>query len=574
MPSTPKRSSGAGSTIMAWVFIAAVVAVVLAAINWGQAWMPVKGSKVSWNPIELIKYATAGQFHWSTGSTILLVVLLIGIMVVLTFGYYFLIAPLLNRGKDTKTPAGRSILSVMGFKPAVRKARQALTVPEGTEDADMVVKVAYNGKTALWAQWEDAGWCYAPQRAGKTLYIVVPAILEAIGPVLTTSTKVDVLFWTAIARQQKGRVAVFDLDQISNWPDQVRWNPISGCEDQNEALDRGLAWASAAPMKGTKNGDWFSGQAAAVLGRLLHAAAIGHKDMGDVIKWIMDPSNREPVDILTSFGYNDVFTGHLKERLSSRAGETQDSIKATLMGLVEPLVSERVLSQFRVPTSVAFKAEDFLAGNNTLYVLADGADSRMAPLVSMFTDYVFRTAKRLSQQRPGGRLWPPLSMLLDEAPNVAALPDMTSVLTDSGGRGIRVLGFSQSFSQNVSRWGREVAETIEETANVKFLLPGLKASHLKEYAEEMGVRDEQRSSYSVGRGGGSRTVSTAEKAVMRAEELKQLEVGQALMVYRNVPPTVVRLEAVFERKDAAGIKDQKHQAEALAGRIAVEETGR
>lgn len=571
MVSTPKRSSGAGSTFMAWVFIAGVAGVVLAAINWGQAWMPVKGSKVSWNPIELIKYATAGQFHWSTGSTILLVVLLIGTMVVLTFGYYFLIAPLLNRGKDTKTPAGRSILSVMGFKPAVRKARQALTVPEDTEDADMVVKVAYNGKTALWAQWEDAGWCYAPQRAGKTLYIVVPAILEAIGPVLTTSTKVDVLFWTAIARQQQGRVAVFDLDQISNWPDQVRWNPIDGCEDQTEALDRGRAWAAAAPMKGTKNGDWFSKQASAVLGRLLHAAALAHKDMGDVMRWIVEDKDTEPVDVLERAGYNDVFTGHLKERAASRAGETQDSIKATLMDLVEPLVSERVLSQFRVPASAAFRAEDFLRGNNTLYVLADGADSRMAPIVSMFTDYVFRTAKRVSQQRPGGRLWPPLSMLLDEAPNVAALPDMTSVLTDSGGRGIRVLGFSQSFSQNVSRWGRDVAETIEETANVKFLLPGLKASHLKEYAEEMGVEDHRRTSYSTGKNGGSRTVSTDEKAIMRAEELKQLDVGRALLVYRNAPPTIVRLEAVFERKDAAGIKDQYRQAQALAGRVNFEE---
>lgn len=571
MVTQPRKSSGIGSTLAAWVLIAAVVGTVLASINWGQAWMPVAGSKVSWNPVELVKYMMAGQFQWSTGSTILLVALVLGLIIVLTFGYYFLLAPLLGRNKDTQTPVGRSISSVMGFKPAVRKARQALELPEGTDDADVVVKVAYNGKTALWAQWEDAGWCYAPQRAGKTLFIVVPAILEAIGPVLTTSTKVDVLFWTAIARQQKGRVVVFDLDQISNWPDQARWNPIDGCEDQTEALDRGLAWASAAPMEGTRNGDWFSKQAAAILGRLLHAAAIGHKDMGDVIRWIVTPSDSEPVEILGQAGYDDVFTGHLKERLSSRAGETQDSIKATLMGLVEPLVSERVLSQFRVPASAAFRADEFLNGNNTLYVLADGADSRMAPLVSMFTDYVFRTAKRLSQQRPGGRLWPPLSMLLDEAPNVAALPNMISVLTDSGGRGIRVMGFSQSFAQNVARWGKEVAEAIEETANTKLLLPGLKASNLKEYAEEMGSRDEERTSYSMGRGGGSRTVSTLEKSIMKAEELKHLDVGQAVLVYRNVPPTIVRLEPVFERKDAPGLKDQKRQAEALTGRVNVQE---
>lgn len=569
MTSQPKKSSGAGSTIMAWVFIATVVAVALTAINWGQAWMPVKGSKVSWNPIELIKYATAGQFHWSVGSTILLVVLLLGLMVVLTFGYSFLIAPLLSRGKDAKTPAGRSILSMMGFKPAVRKARQALTVPEGTEDADMVVKVAYNGKTALWAQWEDAGWCYAPQRGGKTLFVVVPAILEAIGPVLTTSTKVDVLDWTVIARREKGAVSVFDLDQISGWPDQARWNPIHGCQDQLEALDRGRAWAAAAPMEGTKNGSWFTKQAGAVLGRLLHAAALDHKEMTDVIGWIVDDSDTEPIQILERAGYNEVFIGLLTERASSGARETQDSIKATLMDLVEPLVADRVLAQFRFPASQAFDVEDFLRGNNTLYVIADGADSRLAPLVSMFTDHVFRAAKRLSQQKAGGRLWPPFEMLLDEAPNVAALPDMASVLTDSGGRGIRVMGFSQSFAQVEARWGQDVAETIRETANLKLLMPGLDVKHLKSFAEEMGVEDRERISYSKSRSGGSRTVSTEERAIMRANELKQLNVGQALLVYRNMPPTVVRLQPVFERKDAAALREQYKEAQTIAGRKSV-----
>ena len=123
-------------------------------------------------------------------------------------------------------------------------------------------------------QYEDSCWIYAPARAGKTLTIVAPGILSAPGPVLATSTKVDVLTHTAIARLEAGQVLAFDLEQITGWPHQVLWNPVRGCQDENEALARGKAWARATSRGNVKNGDWFADQAAAVLGRLLHAAAL------------------------------------------------------------------------------------------------------------------------------------------------------------------------------------------------------------------------------------------------------------------------------------------------------------
>lgn len=62
-------------------------------------------------------------------------------------------------------------------------------------------------------------------------------------------------------------------------------------------------------------------------------------------------------------------------------------------------------------------------------------------------------------------------MVLDEAPNVAAFSNMAELITDTGGRGIQVIGISQSFIQNEARWGREEAKAIESNASLKLIFP-------------------------------------------------------------------------------------------------------
>ena len=58
--------------------------------------------------------------------------------------------------------------------------------------------------------------------------------------------------WTAAARESVGKVHVGDWENITGWQSTVKWNPIYGCED--EVLERGKAWANAAPMEGTSKG--------------------------------------------------------------------------------------------------------------------------------------------------------------------------------------------------------------------------------------------------------------------------------------------------------------------------------
>ncbi|MGP4968534.1 type IV secretory system conjugative DNA transfer family protein [Glutamicibacter ardleyensis] len=561
---SPQRES----SFTTFLIIAVLAGIVLASLNWGENITPT-GSRVSWNPLDLLEAGLDGDLAWPVASWFILG----GITVVLIAGYVLITELWISPRKNTSkfNPQGASITSMMGFTAAWHKARQIYgpSVTKKTAEAFIALAVYTNAskKVPLYIQLEDSLWVYAPARGGKTSSIVVPMVLSAPGPVLATSTKPDVVAWTATARQAQGEVFVCDWEDITGWPHRVKWTPIYGCEDEDEALERGKAWANAAPMEGTKNGSWFSAKAGSVLGRLLHAAALEDRTMDDLLLWIFDSHNPEPITILEDHRKSRAFIQPLRERTESRAGETEDSIKSTLLSLAEPLVTEKVLSQFRFRRGEAFDINEFLEGQNTLHIVVDGEKSPLGTLSTMFADQVYRAARRKSSAFASGRLWPVFRVVLDEAPNVAAFSNMAELITDTGGRGIQVIGISQSFIQNEARWGKEEAKAIESNASLKLIFPGINSEDLKTYASDMGVRDKARISHSSSKTGGSRTTSTEEKAIVRAEELKHLRFGQATAVYRNLPPHVVHTEMVWQRKDHKHLKDMKDQTLRTCGKV-------
>jgi type IV secretion system protein VirD4 len=501
----------------------------------------------------------AGEFLWPGAATWILIVLavlaLVGTgMLMAIFGG--------NKHRDDGLPRYKDLEKRMGKNAALAKAKQSLELPADASEEEMIVALCKLDGQTLYVQHEDSMWVFAPQRSGKTLFLAVGITLDAPGAVIATSTKNDLLMLTAIARERRGDVSVFDLQDISGWSNKVRWNVVDGCEDPDEALARGKAWAGAQPMGDVKNGDFFNSKAAAILGRFLHAAALGDKSIDDVVKWANDFTDSEPLEILTQHKAPAAFTARLRTLTTSRAGETVDSIQETLAGLLEPLTSPKALDTLTPPKGEGFDMEKFLEKPNTIYLLTDGERSPVAPLVAMFADFMFRKAQRISQSMPGGRLWPVLTMVLDEAPNVAAIPDMAGALSDSGGRGIRIIGFSQSFAQNRQRWGAEAATAIRGTSSIRLFLPGLEElDELDKIARAAGTTRKERVSTSQGRGGSSRTVSEEERPVIRGNEIQQLPVGEAFMHYSNVAPARVKLMPWWERADANQIKEDKATAQ-------------
>ena len=131
-----------------------------------------------------------------------------------------------------------------------------------------------------------------PPRSGKGLHLVINAILDAPGAVVTTSTRPDNIAATIDARKERGPVAVFDPQHLTAGlravsGSGVRWSPIRGCEHPLTAMIRasGLASSTGLSSGGVESGGFWEGKARSALQALLHAAALEQLPTRALFEW-------------------------------------------------------------------------------------------------------------------------------------------------------------------------------------------------------------------------------------------------------------------------------------------------
>jgi hypothetical protein len=170
---------------------------------------------------------------------------------------------------------------------------------------------AYLGLTPN-GQWvtadpEHSVMVLGPPRSGKTSTIVIPSILAAPGPVVSTATKTDVMDATWRARSQTGQVWLFDpAGEREDWPEGIRrlsWSPVAAATSWDNALLMARAMASAStPAKGTSNEDHWRERSTALLAPLLYAARLTEQPVGEVLGWVLRGELQEPAQTLTDHG--------------------------------------------------------------------------------------------------------------------------------------------------------------------------------------------------------------------------------------------------------------------------------
>ncbi len=197
-------------------------------------------------------------------------------------------------------------------------------------------------------------------------------------------------------------------------------------------------------------------------------------------------------------------------------------------------------------------------GPATLYVVCEGGSAAStAPLATALISAIVRAGRRASQHCHEGRLDPVCTFVLDEAPNVAPIPEMPLLISDGGGRGMPAWVFAQSFGQLRARWGRDEADTMWGSAPIKLVLGGAsETDDLERLSRLMGERRVRRVSTSRSGSGWSRQTSTERERVLPVEQIRQLDVGQALLLYRSLPPAIVDLTPWWQRRDAKAFGTQ------------------
>jgi type IV secretory pathway TraG/TraD family ATPase VirD4 len=466
-------------------------------------------------------------------------------------------------GADVKqTASDAALLSRAGsLRPSLSKPR--------AKDVGYLLGMS-RGKQ-VWASVEDSILLVGPPRSGKGLHVVINAILDAPGAVITTSTRPDNLTATLTARAQHGPVAVFDPQHLAEGvPAGLRWSPIRGCEDPLTAMIRaaGLASTTGLNSSGVGDGSFWEGKTRVALQALLHAAAIDGRTPAELFRWTLDPSAAaDAVAILNASPRAATGWADSLQAMLDCDPKTRDSIwqgvSLALAALADPRVLDAVSPR---PGDPVFDPDTFIRNKGTLYLLATGAGANnSAALVAAFIEDIVEAARRIAARSPGARLDPPLLLALDEVGNLAPLPSLPTLMAEGGGTGITTMPVLQSLAQARDKWSEHAAGSIWDSSIVKIILGGASNSRdLADLSTLIGERDEATDSTTVGEHGSrSAQRSIRRVAIMPPDTIRTLAFGTALVLLRSAPPIVTRLGKWTDRPDADQLRADRADLETL-----------
>ncbi|WP_246070038.1 type IV secretory system conjugative DNA transfer family protein [Humibacillus xanthopallidus] len=411
---------------------------------------------------------------------------------------------------------------------------------------------------------EDSIVVLGPPRSGKGLHVIIPAILDAPGAVITTSTRPDNLTATLRARQSVGPVAVFDPQGLApGIPSAARWSPIRGCQDPHVAMIRAKALTSGAAT-GTTDANFWQASAEQAVRALLHAAALGGCTSTDLYRWSLSAVHaREAVMILSTHPGAASSWHQGLDSLISADPRQRDSVWAMVSIAFAALADPRVLDAVSPSDREHFDPAEFLANNGTIYLLGTSTGAAATSgLVGAFLEDVLEVARRAAARSPSARLDPPLSMVLDEAANYP-LPSLASLMSDGGGSGISTTVVLQSLAQARAVWGEHAASAIWDAAIVKLILGGgSNARDLDDLSKLIGTHTKETTNRSIGPDGRrSSSTSTTEAPILEASALRTLPFGSAILLLRSARPIALTLTPWLKRKDAKALLSQRTELE-------------
>ncbi|MFC6706835.1 type IV secretory system conjugative DNA transfer family protein [Flexivirga alba] len=469
-------------------------------------------------------------------------------------------------------PSRREVRRAVGKSALMRRAATLRPAQAHATAPNLGYRLGTARNLDCWASVEDSLVVLGPPRSGKGLHVCIPAVLDAPGAVVTTSTRPDNLAATVRAREHRGPVAVFDPQHLAPaTPSSTRWSPIRGCDDPHTAMVRAKA-LTVRSAAGIADASFWQAAAEQAVRCLLHAAALGNCTSEDLYRWSLSAVHaREAVMILSSRPAAARSWHQALDSIVSAEPRQRDSIWAMVTIAFNALADPAVLDAVSPAPGEQFEPEQFLRANGTLYLLGTSSgSSATANLVAALVEDVVETARRLAAHQLGGRLEPPLTVVLDEAANYP-LPSLPSLMSDGGGCGIGTLVVLQSLAQARHVWGEHAASAIWDAASMKIILGGgSNARDLDDLSKLLGQRDERSVSTSRGPGGRRSTSTTRTRVpILEPAALRTLPFGTAILLARSAPPMRLTLSPWTKRKQVRALT----QTTAVAGPSAARSGG-
>jgi type IV secretory pathway TraG/TraD family ATPase VirD4 len=377
----------------------------------------------------------------------------------------------------------------------------------------------------------------APPRAGKSSGFVVPWLLDHDGPALVLSTKRDIYDATAPYRRGLGRVWAYDPfgDRSS-----AGFTPLVPARSWPGAIRAGEALASAAhPDSSNAANEFWDKEAASMLAPLLYAAAIAGESMSELVRWLDARDFTDAISCLKGAGASAA-----ADQLEGVSRRDERNRETTVMSALN------LLRAYRYPQVAACAVGDltperFLDGNaNTIYVVAAGHDQdALRPVILALVAAMYEAA--IVKARRHGALDPRLFILMDEAANIAPVRNLAPWLSQCGDHGIVIATIWQSIAQIDQRYGRAARDAICAASTAQVFIPPLAEPTSAGYLTQL-LGEEPVANASTSTGLARHTLSVGHQKAGPSPWLRQIARGRAVLVYRDLPPAIVRAPGWFE----------------------------
>ncbi len=438
--------------------------------------------------------------------------------------------------------ATRRDLTVLSERSADRVSRSAGRLALG-----------YSRGRLLRAEQRHALVAFGPPQSGKSAGLAIPALLEWQGPAVASSIKTDLLGATVARRRQLGEVYVFDPFELSGAPGQT-WSPLRGATTWDGALEVAWRLASAGELdqRGVEGGDFWAIAAEQRLAPLLFVAARSGGGIERVVEWAYGQGaraldselDRVLASAVTDQARLDARSAYEAIRaFESQADRTRGSIEATAQALLRAYRFTRVARSAR---GCEITPERLLNSDSTLYLIGDAKASKLLrPIFLALLSEVVDAAYALAN-RSGGRLDLPLLVCLDEAGNVAPLPNLAEIASTAPSHNIQLISIFHDLAQARSRY-RQQTETVVNSHRARMLLPGVAdLDTLRYFSGLVGEQERRELTRTTGRDGSTRSYGRRRTPLISPEALRQLPDGHALLLYGRLAPVRIRLRTWFD----------------------------
>lgn len=386
-----------------------------------------------------------------------------------------------------------------------------------------------------------------PTQSGKTTGLAIPALLEWQGPVLATSVKTDLVRDTLGRRKRMGEVKVYDPTGITELPS-ASWTPLSASTSWEGARRTAERLARAAqPARASNESEFWAKSGARFLAPLLLAAALTDRTMGDVVRWIDTDAQDEVAESLGGSVYDVPLSDDERapalaaaQAVWSSDERLRSSLYMTASVALDAYNDPRVADSTAAPDLTPEWLLD--GGSNAAFLCATSDDQqRLRPLfVTLLAEVVAAVSARSAAT--GKPLDPPLLMVLDEAANIAPLPDLDALASTAAGLGIQLVTVVQDMAQLNNRWPG-AADTIFNNHRAKLLGAGVSCPTTLQYVSRLLGEEErpQRSTSRAQDGGRSTTEGQSWRPIAPANLVRESRAGTGVLIYGNLPPARVRL---------------------------------